>query len=94
MLIQDLMSGSLHCAVGSMSNGRSMGHKCKSQLSHISFMKIEQEIVSMVILPLPLIQKGKLSVTGESVSVSTGRLTDQLNITITVLTRLYNSNSD
>ena len=33
----------------------------------ITFVEIDHEIISAVILPLPLIQEGQLSVTGKSV---------------------------
>ena len=36
-----------------------------SQLSHITSIEIDHEIISMIILPLLLIQEGQLSVTGE-----------------------------
>ena len=51
--------------VESMSDCRSRGHKFESQLGHITFMAIDHEIISVVILHLQLIQKGQLSVTGE-----------------------------
>ena len=40
--------------------------KAESQLTHIPFMKIDNKIISAVILSLPLIQEGQLSVTGKS----------------------------
>ena len=49
-----------------MSDCRSRGCKLKSQLGHITDIEIAHEIISVVILPLPLIQEGQLSVTGES----------------------------
>ena len=45
---------------------RSRGCKFESQLGHIAFMKIDHEIIFMVILSLLLILEGKLSVTDES----------------------------
>ena len=39
---------------------------------NISFMEIDHEIVSKVILSLPLIQKGQLSVSGKRMCTSTG----------------------
>ena len=42
-----------------------------SQLSHITVVEIDHEIISTVILPLLLIQEGQLSVTGESVCTHT-----------------------
>ena len=41
---------------------RSRGHMFKSQLSHITFVEIDQEIISTVIPPLLLIQERQLSV--------------------------------
>ena len=35
------------------------------QLGNITFVEIDHEIISTVILPLPLIQEGQLSVTGK-----------------------------
>ena len=43
----------------------------ESQLSHIAFVEIDNEISSMVILSLSLIQEGQLSVTGKSMGTST-----------------------
>ena len=47
-------------------SSRSKGHKLESQLSQVTFMKIDQEINSLATLPLPLIQEGRLSVTGKN----------------------------
>ena len=41
---------------------------CKLQPGHVPFVQIDHEIFSTVLLPLPLIQEGQLSVTGESIS--------------------------
>ena len=38
----------------------------ESQLTHVPFMEIDNKIISAVILSLPLIQEGQLSVTGKS----------------------------
>ena len=65
ILCSQLLSG-LHSTVSDASDCRSRGHNCESLLDHISFMEIDHEIISMVILPLPLIQEGQLSVTGRS----------------------------
>ena len=46
-----------------MSDCRSRCCKLKSQLSHITFMKIDHEIMSTAIISLLLIQEGYLSVT-------------------------------
>ena len=51
---------------------RSRGGKLESQLGQMTFMEIHHEIISMVILPILLIQEGQLSVTGESRYTSTG----------------------
>ena len=40
--------------------------------NHITFMEIGHEIISTVIGPHLLIQEGQLSVTGESMCMSTG----------------------
>ena len=56
----------LHSSVGGMFDWRSRGHKFESQLCYITFVAIDHEIISTVILPLPLIQEGQLSVTGKS----------------------------
>ena len=53
-------------AVGSESNCGSRDRKFEPQPSHITFMEIDHEIISTVILSLPLIQEWQLSVTGES----------------------------
>ena len=42
----------------SSTDSRSRGHKFQSHLSHLTFVKTDHEIISNVILPLPLIQKG------------------------------------
>ena len=63
-------------------------------------MEIDHAMISTIILALPLIKEGQLSVTGESMCTSTGlwlrglslsregvkRLTDWLDKTFTVLT--------
>ena len=43
-----------------------LNSKFESQLCHVTFMDIDQEIISAVILPLPLIEEGHCPVTGES----------------------------
>ena len=50
----------------SVSDCRSRDRKFESKLSHTIFVEIDREIISRVILPLPLIHKGQLSVCGES----------------------------
>ena len=55
----------LHSMVGSMSDCRSRDRKFESQLGHITSMETDHEIISMFIRPLPLIQEGQLSDTGE-----------------------------
>ena len=49
-----------------MSDCRCRGRKFKSQLGYVTFVVIDHEIISMAIIPLPLIQERQLSVTGES----------------------------
>ena len=51
-----------HSAICSVTDWRSRGHKVKLQLGHITFIEIDYEIISSVILPLALIQEGQLSV--------------------------------
>ena len=82
-------------------------HKFESQLGHITLVEIDHEIISMTILPLLLIQEGQLSVTGASMCTKywltaqgtkppqekVSRWTDWLDMTLTVLTGLFNSNS-
>ena len=46
---------------------KSRGCKFESQLSHITFVQIDHKGISVVILPVVLIQEGQLSVSGESV---------------------------
>ena len=41
------------------------------QLSHITFVEIDHEITSTVLLPLPLFEEEQLSVTGQSMCTST-----------------------
>ena len=52
----------LHSAVGSTSYCRARGCKFEPQLSLITFMEIDHEIICSAILPLLLIQEGHLSV--------------------------------
>ena len=44
----------------------------ESQLVRIIFLETDHELISAVVLRLPLIQEWRLSVTGESMSTSTG----------------------
>ena len=62
----------LHSTVSCMSDFRYRGHKFESQLYYITFLEIDHEKISMVILTLQLIQEGRLSVTGKSMCTSTG----------------------
>ena len=50
------VSAQLHRAVSSTSDSRSEVQKFKSQLGHITLVKIDHEIISAVIFPLLLIQ--------------------------------------
>ena len=59
------------CTFKTLSDCRSRGHKSESQLSHTAPVEIDQAIISMVILPLLLIQERQFSVTGESECTST-----------------------
>ena len=45
-----------------------MDRKFESHLSHKACSEIDHEIISKVILPIPLIQEGQLSVIGKSMS--------------------------
>ena len=46
---------------------------CRSRVaSHVTFVEFDHEIISMVILPLLLIQEGQLQVTGERICSGTG----------------------
>ena len=63
-------SGSIAQPVGHLTASR--GHKFESQPGPITFVEIDHGSISRVILPLPLIQEGHLSVTGESICTSTG----------------------
>ena len=47
------------------SDRRSRGRKFESQLCHTTFVEIDHEMISSVILPLPLILERQLSITGE-----------------------------
>ena len=48
---------SLQGAVGNQPDCTSSGRKFESQLSHITFAEFDHEVISMVILPLLLIQE-------------------------------------
>ena len=48
------------------------GRKLESQFGPKTFAGDWHEIISTVILPFPLFQKGQLSVTGESLCTRTG----------------------
>ena len=51
----------------------SRGRKFESQSRRITFVQIDQEIIITVILLHPLIYEGQLLVTGESMSIRTGK---------------------
>ena len=61
----DLFAAGLHNPVGSTFCWRC--RDCKFR--QITFMQIDHEIISMVILPLPRIQGGQFSVTGKSTCI-------------------------
>ena len=46
----NLISTRLHSAVSNVSDCRTSGHKFESKLSHITFVKIDREMISVVIL--------------------------------------------
>ena len=50
---------------------KSRGCKFETQLGQITAMEIDNEIISMIILQLPLFQEGHTSVTGESICIGT-----------------------
>ena len=56
-----------HRAVCIMSDGTSRDQVFQSQLDHITFVDIDCEIIYAVILHLPLIQEGQLSVTDKNI---------------------------
>ena len=59
------VSSGTHSEIGSVFDCRSRGG-VRSRLRPHTFVEIDQAIFSTVILPLPLIQEGLLSVTSES----------------------------
>ena len=65
------LTAGLHSAVGSESDCRSRNYEFESQLGHITFVEIDHEIIFVVILSLPLLQEGQLSVTDVSMCTST-----------------------
>ena len=62
--LKSLYCAGLYSAVSSASDCRSCVHEFEPP-GHISFIEINHEIISTAIFPLPLIQKGQLSVTGK-----------------------------
>ena len=54
-------------SVGCMSDWFSGDRRFAAPVRHHSFIEIDHEIFSMVILFLPLIQEGQLSVTGKGI---------------------------
>ena len=60
-------------SVDEHSNGdQKVAHLIPSMSGNISFMEIDHEIFSTVILSFPLIQEGQLSVSGERMCTCTG----------------------
>ena len=57
----DITYVGLHSAVGNEFDSISRGCKVESQLSLITFVEIDHENISAVILPVPLIQDWQLS---------------------------------
>ena len=68
---EDVPAG-LHSTISSKSDCRSRSRKFESPLGNVTFMEIDHEIISKVILTLSLIQEGLLSITGEDMCTSTG----------------------
>ena len=54
MLLDSIVQSVLHLFA------RFRGRKFKSRLGHITSVEVDYKIMSMVILPLPLIQEGQL----------------------------------
>ena len=52
--------------MGFLSDCRARDGKFKFQLGHVTFVELDHEINSTIILTLLLIQEGELSVTGKS----------------------------
>ena len=60
----------------------------RSKLDCITFMEIDHEIIAMVVLPLPLIQEGQLSVIWECMCTHTGRRLRRQSLTRKSVSRL------
>ena len=71
------LGGSVGCTYFQWSEGCGVDHRWV--LQH-SFVENDHEIFSTVILPLPLIQEGQLSVSGERMCTSTGKLHRRLSL--------------
>ena len=63
------LGGSVECASDWRSGGRGLDPR---RVRQHSFVEIDNEIFSTVILSLPLIQEGQLPVSGEKIFTSTG----------------------
>ena len=61
------LGGSVECASDWRSGGRGFDPR---RVRQHSFVEIDHEIFSTVILSLPLIQEGQLSVSGERICIS------------------------
>ena len=85
----------------SKSDCRSSGNKSESQLCHITFIEINQEIISPVILLFHWVKKGVFQLLAKVCAQvllnhsedkawpgKVSRLNDQLNMTLTLLTGL------
>ena len=73
MLYKSFLSlcAGLHRIVGSISDYRSRGRKFQFQLGQWVFTDLDNEIISMIIFHLLLIQEGQLSVTDENMGSNT-----------------------
>ena len=74
MVVPDRLGGSVGCAIQLETGGRGFNpHRGRQH----SFVEIDHEIFSTVILSLPLIQEGQLSVSGERMcTILVNRLED------------------
>ena len=59
-------------AVDSTSDCRCRDREFEPKLSHITFVEVDHEIISVVIIPLQLIQERQLSVNDKNMCISTG----------------------
>ena len=70
--VSNIRAAGLHSAVGSASHFRSRGHKLESQFGLITSVDMIRNNFYGHPPPIPLVQAGQLSVTGEIMCTSTG----------------------